>query len=86
MLVMSLAGMISVDLDDYLAEGATFADMAQRVRYLVEPECAVDVDVDVTRDAEVGQRLEVGGSLLHREEPEPATCDPAGDRADRHHP
>jgi hypothetical protein len=27
-LVMSLAGTISVDLDDHLAEGATLADMA----------------------------------------------------------
>jgi hypothetical protein len=43
-LVMSMAATTSVELDDHLAKGATFAHIGQRVRHFIEPKFAVDVD------------------------------------------
>jgi hypothetical protein len=48
------------------AEGATFTDVGEGDGYVVEPERAVDVDADVTRDAQIGQRLEMGPALPSR--------------------
>ena len=53
---------------------------------LVEPEGAVDVDAHVTGDAQVGQRLEVGGARLYGEHAEAAAGDQPTRRADREHP
>ena len=63
----------SVDLDHHFAEGAPLAHVAQRVRYLIEPERAVDVDGDVAGHAQVGERLEMRRPLMHRR------ADPGGD-------
>ena len=55
--------------DDDLAEGVALADVGQRFRHLVERVGAVDVDVDVTGHAQVGQRLEVGRARASRPAP-----------------
>jgi hypothetical protein len=62
-----------VDRHHDLAVGESLADVPQRFRHLVEPERAIDVDADVARDAEVGQRGEVRWPLGHHEHPHVAT-------------
>ena len=51
--------------------------MGERGGDLVEREDAVDVDLDLAGDAQVGQRLEVGRPLLHDEHPDRAAGEPA---------
>jgi len=60
--------------------------VGQRLGDLVEGECAVDVDLDVARDTEVGHRLEVGRARPHHEQPHPATGEPGDQISDSHHP
>jgi hypothetical protein len=45
------------------------ADHRQRVGDVVEPERAVDVNLDVAGDAALGERLEVGRPRPHGEHP-----------------
>ena len=49
-------------------------DPGQRLGHLVERERAVDVDAEVTRDAQIGHRLEVRRPLLDREHTQPAVA------------
>ena len=58
--------------DHDLAEGAAFADVGEGLGNVVEPERTIDVDANVTSQAEVGQRLEVGRSFLDGEDPDPS--------------
>lgn len=45
--------------DDHLAEWVRLTDVDERLRYLIERERAVDVDVNVASDATLGDRLEL---------------------------
>ena len=64
-----VTGRHSVDRHHDLAMGESLADVPQRFWHLVEPERAIDVDADVARDGEVGQRGEVRWPLGHHEHP-----------------
>jgi hypothetical protein len=59
--------------------------MGERDGNLVEGQGAVDVDSDLAADTELGERLEVGRTLLHSEHPHRATGDPADDPSDAEH-
>jgi hypothetical protein len=57
----------SVHSDDDFAAGVTVANICEGGRYVVEAEGAVDVDADVTGEAQVGQWPEVGWPFFHCE-------------------
>ena len=40
--------------DNNFAEGAALTNVSEGRGYVVEPECAVDVDADIARNAQVG--------------------------------
>ena len=55
--------------DDDLPESASFTDTSEGGGNLVEREGAVDVDLHLPGDAQVGKRLEVGRTLASRRAP-----------------
>ena len=60
----------SPDADDDLPKRTPFTDPSESGGHLVEREDAVDVDLHPAGHAHLGQRLEVGRTLLHREHPD----------------
>jgi hypothetical protein len=74
----------SRDLDDNLPERAALTDVGEGFRDRCQLERAVDVDADISGDAQLGQRLEVRGAFLHDEHAHPASCERAGDPAECH--
>ena len=75
----------SGEVDNHFAEGASLADVSKRCWNLFEREGAVDMDPYFPGDAEGGQRLEMGRTLLDGEDPDCATGEPPNQPAEGEH-
>lgn len=64
----------------------TLSYVCQRLGHLFEPERAVDVNLNVTFNALLGEWLEMRRALFHEEQSQPATREPTDCGPDSHDP